>query len=271
MDSLNVVFHGTFAFLNWKSTLEVLAPIVKDHAYLGGTWRREKELVQGETYALVGVTAESTMPPLEALRIPVISRKGKKKVNRNSDVVFCSFILPPPAQFVALNCSGAVTKNDRDGGEVGLEPLFAGKDATATTKKMTLVGLALVLVYETPDVSAITVPGLKWRPKVQAGVEGKGKVANLHFFAERHMPKGKMKMSSIAHRADAFRQLVRVLNADLKISSEVKKYDFGLKDCPGVQDVYGLDPDESVTLYQREELGGGGDPAACASAGDAGN
>jgi len=57
--TLNVIFHGLFAFLVWNSSkyIQAIAPVVSNHSYYAGgkSFASLKALNQGQSYSLNGV------------------------------------------------------------------------------------------------------------------------------------------------------------------------------------------------------------------------
>src|SRR5438067_1946557 len=108
-------------WVNWGTSLEVLAPDVTHHVYKAGTWDNELDVVPGTTYNLAGVTAAAAVPSLEDLGIAVVS--GKRNIRRGADLVRFSLVLPAPFGFAAKRCYQRSDHNS----------IFVGDDATAAT------------------------------------------------------------------------------------------------------------------------------------------
>jgi hypothetical protein len=261
VDHLNVVFHGTFGFINWGTSLEVLVPDVQTHVYKAGTWTKEIDLEEGTTYNLTGVTPGDAMPQLECLGIAVV--RNKRRIKRDANLVFCSLVLPAPDKFVARQC---MVRSDE-------KEIFQGSDATHPTLALKSYARTHVLVYSCLDSREVQLRGLDWMPERDS--DG---FVNLHIFAEPEY--SEMHMTSAAHMAgnahmlQSFRELMHLFRARVIISPIGEKRFLPQDDCPGSAAVDGLPAEQEISLIDRHPpvSGGGVNPANCASGGaDNGN
>jgi hypothetical protein len=260
MPRVNVVFHGTFAFLDWGSTLEVLIPDVRFHVYRAGTWEKEKDLLSRHTYTLKGVKAEAAVPDLSGLGIPLINTDKVRKINRDPALVFCSLVLPPAAKLSALDF---LALEDPE------QVLFDGKDATEKTKEMTSYATTHVLTYDCKSPQDLKLDGLDdWTP-----VEGPKGFINLHVFAEPDM-RMPTDQHQFMHMLDSFDELVHLFDASLHVQQQVRQGPYR----PGKprKPVDGLPPLQQDGLVERMQrvhgAHAGGDvlAGACFSAGGKG-
>jgi hypothetical protein len=246
-NQLNVVFHGTFVFINWGTSLEVLVPDVRHHVYKAGTFKKEVDVIPGTTFNLVGVTAEAAVPPLEDLGIGVISRK--RIIRRDAALVKFSLILPPPFQFAAKRCY------QRSDGK----PVFVGDDGSAVTLARTNYATAHVASYHCPVPGAVELCGLDWVPEPDAAG-----IVNLHIFAEPGDPE----MLDDAHIHDSFREAMFLFGSNLAIRRQRDATFDDAPVCPGSPVIDGLPAEQEMSLADRElPFGAGTDPANCASGG----
>ena len=248
---LNVVFHGTFAFVDRGTTVAAIVPSVMSHVYKAGTWLHETDLRAGTTYTLQGVSAADKAPDLADLGMPVLS--GKRSIRANSNQVFCSIVLPPPVQFVGRRCF-----SPRNG-----ETVFEGSDGTLATRQMTSYAETHVLIYPCPNADQVSLAKLNWKPPANQAI------VNLHIFAEPGSP---MDMPGNSHIINSFATLMQVMHGNLAIRKTVENGGFILTDCPNSQPVPGLPAQEEEGLVERRAFKGvDTNPAACASGGATGD
>jgi hypothetical protein len=176
--NLNVLLHGLFGIVVWDSSIEVLAPVVPMHQYRAGTrvpTRSGKQdcarlgpLIPGTTYQLMGVRA-GTRRQFEETKNAVLP--GLYAINRDSDKLHCSLLLPHPDGIFSLR--RAQETPDGNG-------FFSGSDAIQI--KTHELALVQILVYENvEDFEAIQLsPSVGWKPELNSDETA----VNLHVFAE---------------------------------------------------------------------------------------
>jgi hypothetical protein len=245
-NQINVVFHGTFAFINWGTSIEVLVPDVMHHVYKAGTWEKEVDVEPDTTYNLAGVTVENTVPPLEDLGIAVV--KGKRKIRRDEDLIAFTVMLPPPFQFAGKRCF------ERSDGK----SVFVGDDAIPDTKDRKSYATTHVVSYHCDDPEEVQLLGLDWTPEP----DDDGNV-NLHIFAEP----ADAEMLDDGHVHNSFRETMHLFNANLGLRRQ-KNATFDECDCPDTVVIDGLPVEQEQSLAARTALfGEGTDPADCAAGG----
>jgi hypothetical protein len=245
-NQLNVVFHGTFAFVNWGTSVEVLVPHVMDHVYKAGTWEKEVDVDPDTTYNLVGVAAETAVPPLQDLGIAVVN--GKRKIRRDEDLIAFTVMLPPPFQFAAKRCF-----KRSDGKSV-----FVGDDGTAGTKNSKTYATTHIMSYHCTDPEELRLLGLDWTPEP----DDDGNI-NLHIFAEPD----DAEMVEEGHVRNSFHETMHLFHAKLRLRGQ-KNATFEECACPTAVVVDGLPAEQEQSLIERKALfGEGTDPANCAAGG----
>jgi hypothetical protein len=198
------------------------------------------------------------MPQLECLGIAVVA--NKRKIRRDSNLVFCSLILPAPDKFVARRC---VVRSDG-------RTIFQGSDATPATLELPSYATTHVLVYSCENLDDVRLVGLDWKPEPEADEPG---FANLHIFAEPEYPMHMTDanhMSGNAHMLQSFRELMHLFRARVTVRPIGDNSFPPPGNCKGSAPVEGLPATQEISLIERdhsEMLGGGVNPADCASGG----
>jgi hypothetical protein len=165
---LNIVFHGTLAFV-LDGDVKVVVPEIDKFHIVAGTFREEQPLQKGAHYRLVGVKPASGPAPHVATDANVFLVGVKLQAGA---AVFCDFNLQTPAGFRSLdyvNLKGAALPE--------FPPPFAiPKDVVALTHVMT---------YDFDDVRSLAILDHKnnrfpWAPKLN----GRTGTVNLHVYCD---------------------------------------------------------------------------------------
>ena len=164
--TLNVIFHGLFAFVLWKKQnyIQVLAPIVGDHVYkAGGRGTHLQPLAAGQTYTLTGVKDGGMNPGFD----PDMNSVFNNHAQIDARAVYCSFLINIPNGIYALRCL----------------PKMPGEEFyTSSPEPLHKPGqlpLVHVLTYSPDSIQPLNLSPLK---KLQMYVAGD--TANLHVRAE---------------------------------------------------------------------------------------
>jgi hypothetical protein len=162
---LNVIFHGSFAYVVGRDGIEAMTPDVPEHAYKAGTFGGELRLTQGRTYQLSGVAAAASPPVISPVENVVFN---VQQINR--EALFCSFKLPFPDKVTPFRFL--------------LNPIFqdtTGAEITLTTR----VQDVQVLTYRIAHRNRLTLEGgFSWTPDFRSETQ----TANLHIFAYEEFP-----------------------------------------------------------------------------------
>lgn len=207
--AINVIFHGTFAFVAWKHVVEVLIPEVNDHCFEAGTVLSHHEdcsctydalclypLEQGGEYKLFGALPD-TPKCFDSTKCVALSNRPTIRRDR----IRATLNLPHPDQIYSLRCLS----------NGGLR-FFEGVDAPQV--QATELATAHVFVYESvAALNHIALEPLPWCP--QLNYYG---TANLHVFAE---PKVTMPAElALHHMEDASDDLFNLIEGlDLRIKA----------------------------------------------------
>jgi len=100
---LNILFHGTFAFIQEEAQISALIPHISQHSIRAGNWLGETELAGGDaTYTLAGVTAD---PRGRFDRRRNLFLKYRKLPD--SPKPYATLIFPRPASIASLRVAAA--------------------------------------------------------------------------------------------------------------------------------------------------------------------
>lgn len=192
--TLNIVFHGTFAFWVKTEEIEVLIPSVKMHAYYAGTWQQGQlqPLEQGLTYTLNKIPVQGTSgPPAEFDRNTNLCVQGTPTAGNDT----IRLVLPRPKQIKTLQHMTLQSSN------------FVGPRTNVDVPRV--LGLVHVLTYDLTPGEPPELDRLDWIPA--PGIIDEH-TTNLHIFAD---PPARMRTRAMTleHPTEAFACLMRLANA----------------------------------------------------------
>ncbi len=192
--TLNIVFHGTFAFWVKTEGIEVLIPSVKMHAYYAGTWQQGKlqPLEQGLTYTLNKIPVQGTSgPPAEFDRDANLCVQGTPTAGNDT----IRLVLPRPKQIETLQHMTLQSSN------------FVGQPTNVDVPRV--LGLVHVLTYDLTPGEPPELDRLDWIPAPSIIDEH---TTNLHIFAD---PPARMRTRAMTleHPTEAFARLISLVLA----------------------------------------------------------
>ncbi|HLY18392.1 MAG TPA: hypothetical protein VKR61_14265 [Bryobacteraceae bacterium] len=200
--TLNIVWHGTFAFVPGPDGIEVLAPEVADHDNLAGRWQPGalEPLVRGRRYTLRGAKNNGKAPPFSK----IMSMTGGLAADYQTRV-YCSWILPHPKQiYTALSVD-----NDKNG-STNYGPGLKHPHITIPKEKL---GVVYVTTFDFDPCEKFHVENLLWSP--DPPVDG---TVNLHVYAQEDHKIARETRNP--HSTKAFQALVRLSKAGAAIPQE---------------------------------------------------
>lgn len=170
--SLNVIFHGLWAFICWDTCIQALAPCYPLHGYAaGGLSSNRVPLGRSGGYWLQGVTGVTAAKsfPFDDKWSAVFQKQG----TIDFDFVYCSVLLPIPNRVRTPFCI-LKAATDPDFYEPGSGP----RTAPAA------LAFAHVLIYDSYQGAAAISP----IGSVQPDPGHAAPAFNLHFFASEEAP-----------------------------------------------------------------------------------
>lgn len=162
--TLNVIFHGMFAFVLKADHIEAIAPQIDDHVYKAGAWGRELRLKEGMAYELHGVTPAAARPVLDPTMHVIVKTSN---IVQNSATMFFTLNLPWPQKITGLR---NLHPNSQYRGLTG---------ASVRGVNLQQIPLLEVFTYPIADLNKLSLgPNFVWH------YDSVGDHINLHVWAE---------------------------------------------------------------------------------------
>jgi hypothetical protein len=201
--TLNVVFHGMWAFVPRPYGVEVVAPKVLGHTYRAGTWCAEQDLSFGECYYLEGVRPNESN--VEVSGSSNIILPGPLADDYQSGI-FCTWVLPRPWAFHSVRRM-----------PIGPQWFRGPEQSRRYVDYLRELALVQVLCYPFDEPNSISIRQLS-----RCGAElpwdklfdKETRTVNLHVFAEEPMGLPG-KWMNLLHPTLAFSQAAKLVDLDL--------------------------------------------------------
>lgn len=178
--TLNVIFHGLFAFALGENSIQVIAPDVDGHVYGAGFWRREAPMAKGAgPYTLENIKPQS-LQAIDETSLPLLSAPeyGIAGIDpdRNSRI---TVQLPMPAEIRPLARMRILRGQE----------LFSGLGSDRVNGKLKQVAEAHAFIYrfrskEELYSAELTLGGKSLVPEIAAARMTSRESMNIHIFAE---------------------------------------------------------------------------------------
>lgn len=213
--TLNVILHGTFAFVQKEKEIHALIPDIKQHANRAGNWLGETALRSG-TYKLAGVDPEPRGKLFNSNKNLIVKYKDR----RDRPKPYATVIFPRPKEITSLRVAEIPTRSFTDSSD--LEGRGKKQQHIATLQIFTYDiknqnELALVFPAEKhPNRRFPSAPeGHYWEPVFQTRLKnhgGTGLFINLHIFStEDH--------DDEPYQADDFNKCVELVGAKVRLNT----------------------------------------------------
>jgi hypothetical protein len=198
--TLNVIFHGAFAFLEEekKRRIRTMIPFIRQHAYRAGNWLGETHLMR-DTYELRGVTPGRVSQFSARRNLIVDSKKPAAKPQPYATIFF-----PLPSKITSLRTARVPTTSFINQNQL----LVKGKEQRVSTLQ--------IFTYNFKSANELLLKaahgGHYWEPVVQASKKN-GKVersVNLHIFSVEDSV-------NEPYQVDDFEKCAQLLASDVRL------------------------------------------------------
>lgn len=178
--TLNVIFHGLFAFVLGENSIQAIAPDVDGHVYGAGLWRRETPMAKDAgPYALENIKPQN-LQAIDETSLPLLSAQDYGITGIDPDGQSRIIVhLPMPAEIRPLARMRILRG----------EELFSGLGSDRVNGKLKQVAEAHAFIYrfrskEELYSADLTLGGKSLIPQIATARMTSRESMNIHVFAE---------------------------------------------------------------------------------------